>query len=244
MAQRKIKALLLDLDDTLLINDMEVFSEYYFEALVAKVKPVCPAGLFIEALNVAMRAMWHNDGHNGTNAEVFEAEFFPRVGQRHAELVPLFDEFYSRDFEALREYTAVDPNARVLVELAFERGYQVAIATQPMFPLVANHARLRWAGVGADEFDYDHISSYETMCACKPHPHFFIALVDRLGRAPDECLMVGDSPGTDMAAGKLGVRTFWVNRRLMVESSEVSCDAQGTLGDLITLIETGKIHEL
>jgi len=239
-----MKALLLDLDDTLLINDMDAFGQHYIKALLAKVRKVCPPQPFLEALEVATRAMLYNDGTNGTNAEVFRQEFFPRIGRSPEELMPLFEEFYAQDFETLRRYTAVDPDARPLVELAFERGYQVAIATQPVFPLAATLARLRWAGVGAEEFPYDFIASYETMSACKPHPHFFATILERLGRAPGECLMVGDSLDADMAAGKWGLKTFWVCRRRESGPAAAPCDLQGSLRDLITLIETGGIDEL
>jgi FMN phosphatase YigB (HAD superfamily) len=81
------------------------------------------------------------------------------------------------------------------------------------------------------------------MSACKPHPHYFSTILGLLGRAPEECLMVGDSVDSDMAAGKLGLKTFWVNRG-KGSPSRTACDAQGSLSDLIALIETGGLDEL
>lgn len=236
--------MLFDLDDTLLINDMDAFVRPYLNMLLAKVQHECSPELFLWALEVATRAMFDNDGRDVTNAEVFRAEFFPRVDRAPEELIPLFDEFYAQDFESLREYTDVDLDARVLVELSFNQGFQVAIATQPIFPMAAIHARLRWAGVGAEEFDYDFIASYETMTACKPHPSYFATILERLGRSAEECLMVGDSPEADMRAAHLGLKTFWVNRDHVPRPGGMRCDAEGDLGDLVTLVETGRIHEL
>jgi len=54
--------------------------------------------------------------------------------------------------------------------------------------------------------------SYESMSACKPHPHFFSTLVRRVGCEPWECLMVGDSVEADMPARRVGCKTFWVDR--------------------------------
>ncbi len=240
-----IKALLLDLDDTLLLNDMETFGPHYFEALLAKVSAVCRPGPFIEALRAGTHAMMVNDGTQGTNAEVFQRTFFPLVGCDPDELMPLFEDFYTHEFHALREHTAVDPDARPLVELAMAQGYQVAIATQPMFPRVAIEARLKWAGVGVDEFAYDAISCYETMSACKPRRHFFRTMLERLGRAPEECLMVGDSQA-DMAAGRLGIKTFWVQRDRDDSRGmpRAAYNARGSLRDLIRLIETRRIDAL
>jgi putative hydrolase of the HAD superfamily len=239
-----IKALLLDLDDTLLINDMDTFAPHYYRALLAKVAGLCPPARFLDALDKSTRAMMRNDGTNGTNEQVFAAEFFPRLPCSRDELMPVLDAFYRHEFNALRVHTAVDPLARPLVALCAEKGFQMAIATQPLFPLVAIEARLRWAEVETETFRYDWISSYETMSACKPHPCFFERVLERLGRAPGECLMVGDSPGADMAAGRLGIRTFWVDRQRGTEQERVRCDAQGDLADLIHLIETGGIHGL
>jgi len=134
--------------------------------------------------------------------------------------------------------------ARAVVELAFSQGYRVAIATQPLFPRSAILARLRWAGVGAEEFAYAAITSYETMSACKPHSLFFNTLAQRVGCDPRECLMVGDSIGADMPARRVGCKTFWVDRDPVPRPSAIVWDAAGSLADLYTLMQTGGIHEL
>jgi len=237
-----IRAILFDLDDTLLLNDMEVFGAHYFRALLAKVRPICDPTTFREALHAGMMAMMANDGR-AVNADVFAGTFFPGVGCAREVLLPVLEAFYVHEFEALRIYTQPDPQARPLMELAFGQGYQVAITTQPMFPRSAILARLRWADVGAETFPYDFITSYEVMSACKPHPHYFQSVMERLGRAPGECLMVGDSIDSDMPARKLGLRTFWVNRRNETPDPSLA-DGQGNLGDLLHLIESGGIHAL
>jgi HAD superfamily hydrolase (TIGR01549 family) len=244
LRDKRIRALLLDLDDTLLLNDMDIFLPRYFQALVAKVQNELPAAPFMQALREATRAMALNDGRHGTNEQVFDAVFYPKVRRAKAELQPLFEAFYAQDFESLRRDTAPDPAARAVVELAFAKGYRVAIATQPFFPRSAILARLRWAGVGAEEFPYEAISSYETASACKPHPHFFRTLAQHLGCRPQECLMVGDGVETDMPARRVGCKTFWVDRDPVPRPSKVSWDAAGSLADLYMLMQTGDIHEL
>jgi FMN phosphatase YigB (HAD superfamily) len=239
-----VRALLLDLDDTLLLNDADRFLSHYFRALVAKVQDVVSVGRFADALSVATRAMERNDGSNGTNAEVFTREFFRRVGRPPGELMPLFDDFYAHEFEELGVLTAVDPAARGLVEWAFEQGLQVAIATQPMFPRVAIETRLRWADVPCDEFPYHWVACYEEMHACKPHPHFFLEILEGLGRRPEECLMVGDSPDADMPARDLGLRTYLVDRGAYPDADDVPCDARGDLRHLLALLQTGGIDDL
>ncbi|MFH1084181.1 MAG: HAD family hydrolase [Chloroflexota bacterium] len=239
-----IRALLLDLDDTLLINDMEAFMPHYYRALLARVGRLCQPTLFLEALQAGVRAMWQNNGSGRTNAELFAAEFYFRLPCPEGEMRAMLEAFYRDDFTRLRVHTQADPAARTLVRLAVERGLQMAIVTQPIFPLIAIEERLRWAGVGPDEFAYGYVACYETAHACKPRALFFREVLEGLGRAPGECLMVGDSPSSDMPAGDLGIKTFWVNRERGIRPGQVACDAHGDLGDLIRLVQSGGMHAL
>ena len=237
-----IQALLLDLDDTLLINDMSVFMEPYFRALAQRMSPIIPLAEFVPALLKGTHAMQANDGTNGTNAEVFEQVFFREIDANPEEILPAFEAFYRNEFLTLAALTEPDPVASDLVTEAQSQGLQVAITTQPLFPLIAIEARLAWAGVGTDRFDFDMITSYEAMRACKPHPAFFADVLTTLGRQPEECLMVGDSITSDMPASKLGIKTFWVDRnRGDIYTGAHGC---GSLRDLYVLLESGAIHEL
>lgn len=241
-----IRALLLDLDDTLLVNDPGGYTGAYMRLLFARLGSLCPPVRLMEAFQRGTAAMMRNDGRDGTNCEAFHREFLPRVGCTMEDLAPLVEAFYAEEYETLRQYTSVDPAARRLVALARVRGFQVAIATQPLFPRVAIAARLRWADVPDEEFHYDYVSSYEIQRACKPHRAFFDAILRHLGRRPQECLMVGDSAEADLPAARLGMRTFWVRRSpgSEAELAGVSASAWGTLEDLIAHLETGDIHAL
>ena len=143
-----ILALLLDLDDTLLINDMSVFMEPYFRALTQRMSPLIPMETFVPALLKGTHAMQANDGTDGTNAEVFEQVFFGQVDADPEAILPAFEAFYRNEFQTLATLTEPDPVASDLVAEARSQGLQVAITTQPLFPLIAIEARLAWAGVG------------------------------------------------------------------------------------------------
>ena len=239
-----IKAILLDLDDTLLRNDTEPFIQAYFESLTAHVASLCTPNQFMHALNMGTRAMLVNDGQDTTNREAFNDAFFRLLDCDHAALESFIMDYYKNAYENLQPLTSPMPGARALVSLCVASGLQVAIATQPVFPLVAVQARLRWANVGADEFAYDWVTSYETSRACKPHPQYFIDIATRLGCVPSECLMVGDSPDTDLPANRAGLKTFWIRGNQTDEALPNTPDAQGNLGTLIELVQAGKIHEL
>jgi len=193
----------------------------------------------MKALSQGTMAMWENSGSQGTNAEVFKKVFFNRIKHEPEELMSIFDEFYRTSFKALHIYTKRDPAARRVVEWACAHNLKMVIATQPVFPPEAIQARLRWAGVGAEEFPYALITSYDLMRATKPHPLYFQDILDRLSFKAEECCMVGDSLDADMPAGKLGFKTFWVQRKLASLSKNVTVDGQGDLTDLLAWLEAG-----
>ena len=239
-----VKALLLDLDDTLLINDWDTFSSHYYALLTEHVAHLCSRDTFMSALYAGTRAMVANDGGRGSNKDVFMQRFLPHFRDHGPEIVRALDVFYGQMFDELRQWTQQDPSAPLLVETALRHGLQVAIATQPVFPLSAIQARLRWAGVGVEDHDYAYVACYETLSACKPHARYFDTICEHLGREPGECLMVGDSIDADMPAAQYGLRTFWVMRHPPADGGRVQCDARGMLPDLVALIETGEIHAI
>jgi len=206
-----IRALLLDLDNTLLENDMDRFVPAYLAALGEYVSGFFPPDDFIRHLMRATNEMLSNTDPTRTNMEVFDAAFFPAIGRTRAELEPLFDAFYANHFPQLRRLTRPVPAARPLLEWAFARGFQVVVATNPLFPRSAIEQRLEWAGVPAGEFPYDLITGYEDMHAAKPHPAYFLEIAQRLGRRTEECLMVGDDWQMDiLPALEVGMGAYWI----------------------------------
>ena len=201
-----LRAILFDLDGTLLDSNMEVFLPRYFEQLSARMAHLAPPKTFIAHLLQATEAMLANDGR-ATNEEVFAAAFFPFAGRARAELEPTFLDFYAHDFPKLRALTARKPEARPVVQLAFALGYDVAISTNPLFPATAIRQRLEWAGVA--DFPYRVVTAYENSRYCKPNLRYFDAIADQLGRAPGECLVVGDED-MDMVAVRSGFPTYLV----------------------------------
>lgn len=206
-----LRALLLDLDGTLLENDMDTFVPAYLRALASFAAPLVAPDRLIPVLLAATGAMNRNDGTGPTNQEAFAAAFYPALGRERSELEPVFARFYAERFAELRPLTRPAPGARELVELAFARRLQVVVATNPLFPATAIEQRLAWAGVGADRHPYALVTTYETMHATKDHSAYYEEILGRLGRRPDECLMAGDDWDWDIApALHLGLAAYWV----------------------------------
>jgi FMN phosphatase YigB (HAD superfamily) len=234
-----LKAVLFDLDDTLLGNPMDTFLPAYFRALQAYLEDLIPPDRLMAELMKATEAMNRRRHANCTNEEAFAAVFYPALGVERTRVETVFERFYAEEFPRLQVLTERRPAARDLVEWSFDKGFQVAVATNPLFPRGPVEQRLAWAGVPTDEFDFDLVTTYETMHATKSDISYYLEILDRLGRDPDDCLMVGDSWEMDVApASSLGMHAYWVTEENAPPDPEIALAGRGSLEELWRTVAT------
>lgn len=207
-----LEAVLLDLDDTLLRNDMAQFIPRYFALLGAYARPLFGAqDAFLEHLLAGTQAMIENRDGTRTNREVFWEQFGVRTGLDSAETEVFFDTFYREQFPQLRAVTGVRKVARELVDFCLEAGLKIVIATNPLFPRRAVEERLRWAGLPVAEIAFDLVTTYENMHATKPHVAYYSEILEKVDTAPGQAVMVGDDWENDiLPASQLGIETFYI----------------------------------
>ena len=162
--------LLIDLDDTLLVNNMEQFLPAYLHKLSTALSNHVPPQKMLPALMKATEDMIQNQRPDLTLRQVFDQSFFPVLGLDRAESQADIDDFYVNTFPTLKSVTEPRPEAIQLVETALARGYQVLIATNPLFPYTAVAQRLTWAGLSEDEYAYAYVPGYEKAHFAKPSP--------------------------------------------------------------------------
>lgn len=231
----RVRALLFDLDGTLLGNDTETFLQHYVPALARVAGRQVPPERFVQQLLRATTAMIDSPDPNATNEEVFAAAFYEPLGLDRAGWEPRFARFYAEDYPGLRRLTHVRPAARRVLDLAVARGYQLVVATNPVFPRVALVERLRWAEVA--DYPWDLITDYETMHHCKPSVGYYREIAALIGRRPDQCLMIGNDVEEDMVAGRTGMLTFLETSQLIQRRPGPSgADFVGALEDLCQLL--------
>ena len=212
-----IDTVLFDLDGTLLPMDQDEFVNAYMGLLAKKLAPqgYDPRHL-IAAIWAGTKAMVENDGQK-SNEEVFWEDFCHIFGQDARKDEPLFQEFYATDFAQARTVCRLAPEAAEIVALLKEKGVKTALATNPLFPAIATLQRIRWAGLEPEDFAM--VTTYENSRFCKPNRSYYRELLEKLGKEPETCLMVGNDVDEDMIPARaVGMQVFLLTDCLLNRS--------------------------
>lgn len=213
------------------------FNEFipeYFAELARKFSDVFPDGNLPGLITASTDAMVYNDGSR-SNSDAFWADFAGRTGMKRESLEPLFKEFYKSDFGRLGEGVGSWPEASRVVEDVKATGITIVLATNPVFPRPAVEHRLSWAGIDPSRFDL--ITDYENMRYAKPNPNYYRQIADDISILPEDCLMVGNDVGLDLAPARTaGMTTFMVANDYSVNEDGFAPDFSGRLEDLPGLL--------
>jgi FMN phosphatase YigB (HAD superfamily) len=203
-----IKAILFDMDGTLLPMDNERFLKIYLSRVGACLPGQDPAKIAKFIMDATVQVM-KRDGGEETNAAMFARIFCGITGLGYEETFPYFDRFYVEEFSKIGEYFPPEPLTRAILDLCKKKGFVTALATIPLFPRAAMLARIAWAGMREDDFAL--CTSYEDFCTTKPNPAYYLDVARRIGVPPEECLMVGNDARDDIRpALAAGMRAFFV----------------------------------
>lgn len=230
-----MKTILFDLDGTLLPMDQEIFTKKYFQLLVKKLAPLgYKADELVNAVWKGTAQMVKNNGSK-TNEEVFWETFAKMMGEKVYQDKKIIDSFYENEFNELKTICGYNPDVPKLFKVLHQQGYQIILATNPIFPSVAQKARITWAGLSTNDFIY--YTSYENMHASKPNLQYYQEIIDKFKLNPKECIMVGNDVGEDMIVTKLGLKVFLVCDNLINKDHiDISNYPKGSIKDLLTYI--------
>ena len=208
MLKKETATVLFDLDGTLLPMELEAFTRAYFGLLAKKAAPFGydPKAL-IAAVWEGTKAMQGNDG-SVPNCDRFWQVFVGAMGPEAAGLRPEFDHFYANEFHQARAAVGENPLAAATVRGLRARGYDVVLATNPLFPAAGVETRLSWLGLSLQDFSF--ATTYENSTYCKPNGGYYREILRKTGKRPDECLMVGNDAREDLAARESGIPVYLV----------------------------------
>lgn len=231
-----IKAVLFDLDETLILDDPVSHDAYLAAAQLAAPMGADVERLAREALESARRrwlegpyyAYCNRIGHSATEGLWARYAYgeHPAIAGLRA-WAPAYREAVWRDalaaqgltpgdlparqaalfMEARRRYPLY-PEIAALLDALRGRGYKLGIVTNGVPDL--QREKLNGSGI-AYLFDTAVVSG-EIDCG-KPDPGIFTYICQAIGVPPHDCVMVGDNPERDVAgAMAAGMKSVWVQR--------------------------------
>ncbi|CAM3725949.1 HAD family hydrolase [Alkalicoccus chagannorensis] len=225
-----MKALFFDLDGTLLPMDTDKFVKQYVQELAPKTASLVDPQTFTKALWKGTEAMMKSTDPSTTNETVFMETFLPEAGVKREEIEPALAHFYEHDFGQFHVWTEKDEEAGRLVDTAYQMGYEIVIATNPLFPERAVQHRIEWAGINPEQLTL--VSSYENSTFTKPHRQYYEELAAKGGWDPSDCIMCGNDTVEDLAAARAGMKTFLVEGWVIEREGALEPDDRGTLAEL------------
>lgn len=212
-----IKAVLFDLDETLLDLNLDAYVRAFTMQRIRLLARIS------RKLSVAIAAPWcrtyvgmlSDRDDDLTNAQFLERRFGELSG------IPLGDpaiasclDYYDREFfnPEMAASSAVRGRPRrgglACLEACERLGVAVALATNPTFPRSCTEERMRWAGV--DGYPFACVTSLENSTRTKPWDRYYREVCAAVGAEPHECLMVGNDTKYDFPSRRLGLRTCYV----------------------------------
>ena len=232
----KYKAILFDMDGTLVPMEMEAFTKTYFGLLAKKLLSFgIETQTLIDAVWAGTGAMVNNDG-SCNNETAFWERFCVVTGLTREAVQPISDDFYRREFDEAKAATGENPLAAEAIRTAAEKARHVVLATNPLFPMDGQITRMRWVGLTPEMFDL--VTCYESDCYCKPNQKYYLSICDRLGVQPSECLMIGNDENEDMdSAASAGMDCYLVTDCVIPCEGKTWQGPRGSFADMIDFLK-------
>jgi FMN phosphatase YigB (HAD superfamily) len=205
MSKLLLEAVLFDLDNTLYLYDEPSFYEHYFEKIIPFFADLVPADEFKDRLHRSLLALMQNDGRV-PNSLCFLDTFCYRYRSRLPSIWQRFIAFYESEYDSIPVQGQPPEGLYKVVDHLHQRGLRMVVASNPIFPLIVQEKRLGWTGLDRDQFEF--ITHMENMAWAKPSKGYFLQICEELGLTPERCVMVGNDPVNDMAAGDIGMHTY------------------------------------
>lgn len=233
-----MKAVLFDLDGTLLPMDNEYFTKCYLKLLGKKFYELGYDGeKAIKGVWNGLKHMVGNDG-NISNEEAFWKGFDQvmesEMKHDRTQLNTLLLGFYQNEFHDAKAATIPSHLSKEIVEKVKQAGYKVILATNPIFPKEAVLSRLSWIDLTQEDFDY--MTTYETSHYCKPNPDYYKEILENCNLQPEECVMIGNDVNEDIIpTSSLQIPTYLVKDYQIGDESGMDT-AIGTLAQVISYL--------
>jgi FMN phosphatase YigB (HAD superfamily) len=229
-ARRMLKAVLLDLDNTMVIFDEPLFYQHYIAAAYRSFSDIMSEDEFSKHLLSAIATLRHNNGDMDNLAYFLEA-FRDGKNIDNETIWQRFNHFYNTVYDTLPVRVSTPSGLKRTLDRLRQMNLTLVVATNPIFPLYVQLKRLTWAKI--DKVPFDLITHIQNMSFVKPNLGYYREICTKIGLSPGHCLMVGNDPVNDIIAGKAGLKTYLttdaaeVNYSSLTQTSKASTTANG-----------------
>ena len=220
-----IKAVLFDLDDTLLDRDASV--AYFIDQQYERLRPVFDG----VSRDVFTRRFLELDGHGYVAKDEVYRQLVTEFELTRVSWQELLQD-YRRRFD---QYCINLPNLEPMLQALVAQRRRLGIITNGPSPF--QQQKIRAMGV-EDYFAVVLVSEVESVW--KPDPEIFRRAVTRLGVTAGETVFVGDNPRADIAGARaFGMQTIWkrVDHWGPCPMADAGCDDLAQIPGLIQTFE-------
>lgn len=219
-----IKNILFDLDGTL-INTLKEFDKKFFvllESCFSKAK--YDSKKLSEGVLLGLQAMRKNDGRC-SNEDAFWKCFAEKTEIQKEDILEIFDCFYDVQYNELCDCVNKIGNVNSSISALKNKGYNLILSTNPLFPLKAIEKRAAFGGIDYSNFSY--ITSFENSSYAKPNINYYREILENNNLKIEETMMFGNDLIEDLAIEKIGIPCFIITNYMVNEDNIENCTKKG-----------------
>lgn len=230
-----IRNIIFDLDGTLINTRQDEFNKRFFEIVYKRFEKEGYNGNQIcEVIMECISLMLKNDGRE-TNESIFINNLLNKTNINIDKLDEIFNKFYNSDYDELEDCIYKIELANTIVSILKDKGYNLILATNPLFPKIAIEKRANWGNIDCNNFS--HITSYENSSYCKPNINYYKEIIYKNNLNIEETMMIGNDLIEDLIIEELKVPCYIVTDNMVNISNINNCNRKGSYSDLLKLID-------
>ena len=231
-----IKNILFDLDGTLINTLQNNFNEKYFNSIYKKFNDSGYDGAFLSrAVLEGLGAMISNDGSK-SNEEAFWDFFESKTNVKKDDIISLFEDFYKKEYDALYDCVEKIEVTGKAISILKNKGYNLILATNPLFPKIAIEKRASWGNIDCCNFSY--VTSYENSSYAKPNLNYYKEIIDNNHLDAKETIMFGNDLIEDLVIEELNVPCYIITNNMINVENINNCTKKGDYNDFLNYINS------
>lgn len=199
------KHLLLDLDGTLLGSHQARLKFHFLFHTVRFLRSYTRSSFTALQLIKLMRVAAETHNTNATNLQRICQSLMSRLQIDEETAKKILKAISEEIFPKLKNDFYVMPDAIGFTQWS-QNHFELSLATNPFWTEEVVKLRLGWAKIAPDIFSFiTHAGSSHSV---KPQLNYYREVVQRTGRPPSECLLIGDSMKKDLPATEAQIPVY------------------------------------